>query len=170
MALIDVFRRADPPVTILATDIDEDALAVARKGEFGERSLGVLENGYRTRFFSETADRGRAIIAQPARDCVKFRVLNLVDLAWPVEGPFDVVFCRNVLMYLDASYRYSVLERMASVLAPDGLLILDPAESLGKAGHLFTHGADGVYSCRPKSRARRDQLPSAAPRDAKDNP
>ncbi len=150
MALIDVFRRDDPAATILATDIDEDALAVARQGEYGETALGALEKRYRTRFFNEAADRERWRIARAARHRVEFRVLNLVDLVWPLEGPFDVIFCRNVLMYLDASYRYSVLERMASVLAPDGVLILDPAEYLGKAGHLFTHGADGVSSLRPQ--------------------
>ena len=74
--------------------------------------------------------------------------MNLADVLWPVEGPFDVVFCRNVLMYLEACHRYAVVERLASVLAPDGLLILDPTEHLGKAGHLFTPGADGVYSRR----------------------
>jgi chemotaxis methyl-accepting protein methylase len=77
-------------------------------------------------------------------------VLNLIDVAWlNIEGPFDVVFCRNVLMYLEASYRYSVLERLASLLAPNGLLILDPTENLGKAGHFFAPGsAGGVYSRR----------------------
>ena len=66
--------------------------------------------------------------------------MNLAKRSWPVEGPFDVIFCRNVLMYLEACHRYAVLERMASVLAPDGILILDPTEHLGKAGHLFGPG------------------------------
>ena len=82
------------------------------------------------------------------RRLVEFRALNLASEAWPVEGPFDVIFCRNVLMYLETCHRYAVLERMASLLAPDGLLILDPTEHLGKAGHLFTPAADGVYSRR----------------------
>jgi chemotaxis protein methyltransferase CheR len=89
-------------------------------------------------------------------------MLNLTDPAWPLEGPFDVVFCRNVLMYLEACHRYAVLERMASVLAPDGILILDPTEHLGKAAHLFAHGADGIYSSRPRSGGRRE-LAFAAP-------
>jgi chemotaxis methyl-accepting protein methylase len=49
-----------------------------------------------------------------------------------------------------------VLERMASVLAPDGILILDPTEHLGKAGHLFAHRADSIYSSRPTSGGRRE--------------
>ena len=96
-----------------------------------------------TRFFGETARRRRWSIAPAVRRLVEFRALNLVGAAWPVEGPFDVIFCRNVLMYLEACHRYAVLERMASLLAPDGLLMLDPAEHLGKAAHLFTPGRTG---------------------------
>lgn len=156
MALIDVFRRNNPPVTILASDIDEDALAVARQGEYGQSALREIEPERRARYFSDTAGAGRARIVAEARDPVEFRMLNLTDSAWPVEGSFDVVFCRNVLMYLEACHRYAVLERMASVLTPDGILILDPTEHLGKAGHLFAHRADGIYSTRPRSCGRRE--------------
>ena len=84
------------------------------------------------------------------RRLVEFSALNLVDVTWQnIEGPFDVIFCRNVLMYLETSYRYAVAERLASLLAPDGLLILDPTEHLGKASHFFVpSAADAVYSRR----------------------
>jgi chemotaxis protein methyltransferase CheR len=163
MALIDIFQRHNPPVTILATDIDEDALAVARQGEYAAPALNRLAADHRTRFFNPTADRRNWHISQTCRDLVGFRMLNLTDSPWPLAGPFDVVFCRNVLMYLDACHRYAVLERMASVLAPDGVLLLDPTEHLGKAGHLFAHRADGIYSSRPRSCGRRDLVPAAAP-------
>lgn len=149
MALIDIFQRHNPPVTILATDIDEDALAVARKGEYAELALSRLDTGYRTRFFSQTGDTRHWRIIQAARDLVEFRVLNLTDSAWPLEGLFDVVFCRNVLMYLEACHRYAVLERIASVLAPEGVLILDPTEHLGKADHLFARGTNGIVRAAP---------------------
>jgi chemotaxis protein methyltransferase CheR len=87
---------------------------------------------------------------------VEFRTLNLAAESWPIEGPFDVIFCRNVVMYLEACHRYAVLERMASLLAPDGLLILDPAEHTGQASHLFMQGSDGVYSRRGMSSPPRD--------------
>jgi chemotaxis protein methyltransferase CheR len=154
--LIDIFQHHNPPVTVLATDIDEDALAVARQGEYAEPALSRLEAHHRTRFFSQTGDTRHWRIGQAARDLVEFRVLNLTDSTWPLEGPFDVVFCRNVLMYLEACHRYAVLERMASMLAPDGVLMLDPTEHLGKAGHLFVHRADGTYSSRPTSRGHRE--------------
>ena len=152
MALIEVFGRDDPPARILATDIDESTLASAQRGEYGERSLRALDPERRRRFITETGG-GIWRIAPAVRRLVEFRVLNLAEVVWPVEGPFDVIFCRNVLMYLEAGYRYAALERMASLLAPDGLLILDPAEHLGPAEHLFLSKSEAVYSPR-KARAR----------------
>lgn len=148
MAVMEVLRRPDPAVTMLATDIDEEALEVARRGEYREAALDALDPARRARFFSEPAGPGRRRVAGAVRAWVDFRPLNLVAEAWPVQGSFDVIFCRNVVMYLEACHRYAVLERMASLLAPDGLLILDPAEHPGTAGHLFTPGTDGVYARR----------------------
>lgn len=149
MAVTEVFRSEEPRVTILATDIDVEALAVARRGEYRVRAIAGLGAERRERFFTETAASQWGI--KPAvRRLVEFDALNLVDVAWRnIEGPFDVVFCRNVLMYLETLYRYSVVERLASLIAPDGLLILDPTEYLGKAGHFFASAAaDGVYTRR----------------------
>ncbi len=101
-------------------------------------------------FFVRTED-ARLRVAPVVRRFVEFCEVNLAERSWPVEGPFDVIFCRNVLMYLEASRRHAVLERMASLLTPEGLLIVDPTEHLGKAGHLFTSGTRGVYSCRRES-------------------
>lgn len=152
MALTDVFRLEEPRVRILATDIDVEALAVARRGEYSMRALAGLETERLERFLTAMT-AGHWGIKPAVRRLVEFDVLNLVDVAWPhIEGPFDAIFCRNVLMYLEASYRYSVVERMASLLVPDGLLILDPTEHLGKAAHFFAPAeADGVYSRRRAS-------------------
>ena len=79
---------------------------------------------------------------------MEFRQLNLTDVAWPLDGVFDVVFCRNVLMYLEACHRYAVLERIASLLRPGGLLLLDPSEHLGGAAPLFVDRGNGAYSRR----------------------
>ena len=145
--LMEVFQRDDPPASILATDIDVDALEVAQRGEYGEAALRGIEPARRGRFFAETA-AARWSITPAVRRLLEFRALNLASVAWPVEGPFDVIFCRNMLMYLESCHRYAALERMASLLAPDGVLFLDPAEHLGKAAHWFTAGADGVYARR----------------------
>jgi chemotaxis protein methyltransferase CheR len=148
MALTEVSGCDSPPASILATDVDLEALAVAQRGEYGEAVLRALEPARRKRFLCE-AGVSRCWAIDPAvRRLVEFRPLNLVEAAWPVAGPFDVIFCRNVLMYLESRHRCAVLERLASLLAPEGLLMIDPTEHLGKAGHLFTPEADAVYRCR----------------------
>lgn len=160
MALIEVFQRNDPSVTILATDIDEDALAIARQGEYAEPTLSAVSADHRARHFSPATKARHWRISQAVRDLVEYRRLNLTDLVWPPAGPFDVVFCRNVLMYLEANHRYAVLERVASVLVPDGMLILDPTEHLGKADHLFAPGTNGVYASRSAAHRRGDRWPA----------
>ena len=148
MAVIDVFRRDDPAVTILATDIDEAALAVAREAEYADAGLAALEPAQQARFVGEPAGGGSRRLVPAARRLVEFRRMNLADLVWPLDGIFDVVFCRNVLMYLEAGHRYAVLEHIASMLEPGGLLLLDPSEHLGGAAELFVEGGNGAYTRR----------------------
>jgi len=146
ISVIENLNRSDPPVTILATDINAETLAVAASGEFNDAALRAIDAERHARFFSEPVGAGRWRISTEVRHMVEFQSLNLVDAIWPVEGPFDVIFCRNVLMYLEARHRESVLRRMASLITPGGLLILDPAEYPGPAQHLFGPGRNGVYS------------------------
>jgi chemotaxis protein methyltransferase CheR len=148
MALSEIFELTEPPVSVLATDIDLEALAVARQGEYSERALAGLSEERLERFFTRTT-ANRWAVGPAVRRLVEFAELNLAEVAWQsIEGPFDVIFCRNVLMYLEVSYRYSVAERLASLMAPDGLLILDPTEHLAKANHFFGSLSAGVYSRR----------------------
>jgi chemotaxis protein methyltransferase CheR len=163
IAVLEAFHRPDPPGTILATDIDEDALASARSGEYSERSLRSVSPERRAKFFSQAGPVGRSSIARDVSRMVEFRHLNLADVVWPVEGPLDVIFCRNVLMYLEAAHRYAVLERIASLLAPEGLLLLDPTEHLGDAEHWFSPRAEGVYLRRKlAARVARSRTVSAS--------
>ena len=165
MALIQAFHRDDPPASILATDVDRDALIVATRGEYGKLALRSVEPACRQRFFCPAHPANRWAIIPAARSLVEFRALNLVSSDWRVEGPFDVILCRNVLMYLESRIRCAILERLASLLAPDGLLMLDPAEYPGKAADLFTLVSDGVYtrrdsSCAQSCAARKENAPS----------
>jgi chemotaxis protein methyltransferase CheR len=164
IASIMAFGRDDPPVSILATDVDEAALEVARKGVYAERALDPLDVDLRARFFAEAVGAGRRRVAASARGFVRFRAFNLTDRDWPLEGPFDVIMCRNVLMYFAASRRGPALECVVRMLAPDGVLILDPAEHLGPAANLFDGAREGVYSLRPARAARRPESRARAPR------
>jgi chemotaxis protein methyltransferase CheR len=149
MALMVLVTQNNQAATILATDIDADALDFAQRGEYEERSLQSLDPALRNRFFVDAAGATSACIVAAIRRLVEFRELNLASSEWSVTRPFDVIFCRNILMYLESRYRESALMRMAELLSPDGLLILDPAEYPGKAEHLFGKGNKGIYTLRP---------------------
>ncbi len=157
LALIEAFGTEEPPAQVLATDIDTEALATAQRGEYGEQSLQALDSQTRSRFFCEARASKRWAIVPAVRQLVQFQTVNLVHGPWPLDGPFDVIFCRNVLMYLRPAHRCAVLERISSLLEPGGLLMLDPTEYLGKAGHLFTPCSAGVYSQALASRFQ-DQI------------
>src|SRR5262249_7203375 len=148
IALLDVFRRPDRALTTVATDIAEAALAVARGAEYDESVLAALEPAHHARFVEASPVNGRRRLVPAVRRLVEFRRLNLTDVVWPLGERFDVVFCRNVLLYLEARHRYAVLERIASLLEPGGLLLLDPSEHLGGAAELFVDRGNGVYSRR----------------------
>src|SRR5207247_1500338 len=101
-----------------AADIDEAALAVAREAEYAGAALAALEPAQQARFVGEPTGGGSRRLVPAVRRLVEFRRVNLADLVWPLDGIFDVVSCRNVLMYLEAGHRYAVLERIPSMLEP----------------------------------------------------
>lgn len=152
IAIIEAFGTEDPPVTILASDIDHAALDVARRAEYDGAALSTVDEGRLQMHFRPASSRSRWIVADAVRHLVKLRHVNLVDPEWSEKGPYDVIFCRNVLMYLEAGHRENVAERMASQLVPGGLLILDPAEHLGRVEPLFSHRGGGMFALRPAVR------------------
>ena len=121
-------RLAGWRVDILATDISEAVLNVARAGLYNQfevqRGLPVA---HLLRYFQPEGNRWR--IAQHLRTRVCFQPLNLISDFTDI-GTFDVIFCRNVLIYLDAATRAGVLERIARLMPSDGALILGSAETI----------------------------------------
>ena len=143
LAAIEIFHRDDPPVEIVATDINQAALAQAATGEFDQ----ILPDALLQRFDGQLSQAGgRAVVGGAARRLISFRRINFADADWPLLGDFDVVFCRNVLMYLYLPLRTRVLERIIRSIVPGGLLFLDPAETPGDAGHLLLNHGHGLYT------------------------
>ena len=78
------------------------------------------------------------------RQIIRFRHLNLMD-AWPFAGPFDFIFCRNVMIYFDKATQQALVERFWNCLTPGGLLFTGHSESLTGVKHRFTHRRPSIY-------------------------
>ena len=92
MALIEAFGTDRPPVTILATDVDVEALAVAERGEYATMSIQALALEGQEGFFTGAEGRASVRLKESVRRLVEFRPLNLAAVTWTVSGPFEVIF------------------------------------------------------------------------------
>lgn len=142
-------QLGDRPVEILGTDLSLEVLTRAREGLYTQfevqRGLPIAQL---VRHFRRDGAGWR--ISEALRAMVSWRRCNLLDPLAPL-GRFDVVFCRNVLLYFDQPTRSQVLEQIAGMLAPDGLLYLGGAETvLGLTGRLVpVAGQRGAYAPIP---------------------
>ncbi|HXB64916.1 MAG TPA: CheR family methyltransferase [Solirubrobacteraceae bacterium] len=128
----EAFACASPPVRVLATDIAPTALKQALAGHYGVRAVSTLQGGVRERYFSNL--HGVSCVGERLRALVEFRRHNLVRDPIPPAGeqPFDVILCRNVLIYFDRPTVEQVIRALESALAPAGLLLLGAADRLSR--------------------------------------
>ena len=125
-------------VDLLATDISEAAVARARSGSHGRRAL---RDGHPTALAARYLEVHPSGVTSPQflREAIDFRVLNLLDgEAIVALGPFDVILCRNVLIYFRDAVVVGLLDRLTRALAPDGLLAVGVSESLLRFGTTLT--------------------------------
>lgn len=114
-------------VQILATDLSNKAVSAAKAGAYREDVIKTLPKNLLSRHFERQGDHW--VVRQHLRDMVKIAQLNLMG-SWPMSGPFDVIFCRNVMIYFDGPTRASLVDRFASLLRPRGLFAVGSAETL----------------------------------------
>lgn len=139
------------PMTLMASDIDSRVLAKAVEGIYRADQLKGVSVERLRRFFlrGKGGNEGMVRVKPELQRWVEFQNINLVEDDWPfaqrLTEPFDVVFCRNVMIYFDVSTQRKVLERMHQVLAPGGLLITGHAENFSEARDLFTLQGKTVY-------------------------
>ncbi|MEM9562496.1 MAG: protein-glutamate O-methyltransferase CheR [Actinomycetota bacterium] len=135
---------------ILATDIDGSVVATAEAGTYPIDTLpdrGLLPD--RSRWFRaiESSDRREVRVAEELRSMIYFRRLNLID-PWPMQGPIDIIFCRNVVIYFSTETQRRLFRRFAEILAPDGYLFVGHSESILHSADLFESVGRTVY--RPR--------------------
>lgn len=147
MTMVDAFNSFRPPVTIIATDLDTNVLAKAEAGIYPEERVEKLSETVIKRFFlrGTGAQAGYVRVRPELRAMITFRQVNLLDPDWPVRGPLDAIFCRNVMIYFDKETQLKILTRFAPMLQPDGLLFAGHSESFHNAAHLFHLRGKTVY-------------------------
>lgn len=152
MAVVNAFKSFTPPVQILATDLDTNVLEKAQQGVYGMDRLEKLSKEKLKSFFQKGSGShaGSARVRPELRNLITFRQLNLLDDSWPIRGPFDVIFCRNVMIYFDKPTQYQILKKFAPLLAKDGLLFAGHSESFHHAADLFTLREKTVYELANK--------------------
>lgn len=115
---------------ILATDLDTQMVARAKAGHYPREAVAELPAARREGFFGPVADQPGMVGANAdLRHLIAFKPLNLLE-AWPVKGPFDAIFCRNVMIYFDKPTKHQLVERLAALIRPGGHLFVGHSETL----------------------------------------
>ena len=130
---------------ILATDIDTSVIAKAATAVYPDGELNGLSRE-RTALF-ERMDSGHVRVPQAVASLVSFKPLNLMA-PWPMKGPFDAIFCRNVAIYFDKATQGEVFGRLGEILAPGGFLYIGHSENLGAGGSAFRLVGKTIYQSR----------------------
>ena len=126
-------------IEIVATDISQAALARAKAGEYTQFEVGRgMPANYLSKYFSRR-ERNHYAISPAIKKRVTFETRNLLN-PFDRMGSFDIVFCRNVLIYFDRPTKTNVLERIAKIMPPDGFLVLGgPETTLGLTSQFARH-------------------------------
>ncbi|MGF1778989.1 CheR family methyltransferase [Vibrio nomapromontoriensis] len=133
MAMVEAFGTSQPPVKILATDLNTHVLSIARKGYYTQDQLERVTEGQKHQFFIAHKHNNIYEIKPEIKALVHFKRLNLMDGEWPMKKNFDAIFCRNVMIYFDRKTQRSLLDKFAHYLPKGALLFLGHSESF--SGH-----------------------------------
>ena len=156
MTACEAFDTLTPPVSIVASDIDTNVLATAERGVYAMERVEKLSTDRLRRFFlkGSGAQSGYARVRPELQKMLSFTRVNLLDARLPLQGPFDIMFCRNVMIYFDKPTQYAILKKFVPLLREDGLLFAGHSESFLHAVDVFRPLGRTVYE-------RADRHPSS---------
>jgi chemotaxis protein methyltransferase CheR len=133
-------------VRLLATDIDSAVLTSATEGVYEQERVELLSQAQLHNWFLKGVgdQSGQVKVRQLLQDMITFRYMNLME-EWPMTGPFDLIFCRNVMIYFDSETKEKLLDRMADLLKPDGYLFLGHSEAMPRHGKRYRLIGKTIY-------------------------
>ncbi len=116
-------------VKILATDLDTSMVAKGKAGLYSSEAIENVSGGLRTRFFTRASGGSQFQASDDMKSLIVFKQLNLLG-QWPMSGPFDAIFCRNVMIYFDEATKAKLIARFGKLLRPGGWLYIGHSETL----------------------------------------
>ncbi len=151
-SLAMILAEAVPPgwdIRVLATDLDSGVLETAGRGIYDAgRVKSISPERLRRWFMQGKGDSvGQVRVGARLREMVSFKRLNLMD-PWPMCGPFDAIFCRNVVIYFDKATQKALVERYEKLLSDDGCLFLGHSETLYRLTDQLEHIGQTIYRKR----------------------
>lgn len=131
MTACEAFNTLHPPVSIVATDIDTNVLATAAAGVYPVDRIKKMEAARVRRFFEKGTGKhdGLVRMKKGVRELIQFHQLNLLDAQWPFREPFDVIFCRNVMIYFDKPTQGKIIEKFITLMHEESLLLAGHSEN-----------------------------------------
>ncbi len=126
-------------VEIIGTDIDTSVLGQARVGVYPKDNVASVDRAILVEYFQHGKGRnaGQVRIGEKLRPMVKFAQLNLIEANWPIAGPFDAIFCRNVMIYFETETQHQLVRRFHSLLTEGGMLFVGHSETFRGLDDIF---------------------------------
>jgi chemotaxis protein methyltransferase CheR len=139
-------------IQIIATDLDTAVLETAAKGVYPLERIESLPIAWKQFGFlkGKGPNEGTVRVRPELQALVSFQQMNLRDAAWPIEGPLQAIFCRNVMIYFDRPTQRNLLARYHRLLEPDGLLFVGHSESLLDNTIGFQSLGQTIYRCQAR--------------------
>ncbi|MFI3222591.1 MAG: CheR family methyltransferase [Methylococcaceae bacterium] len=147
MTALEALGGNNAAVKILATDIDTQVLKTAAEGIYSLDRIEKLEPSLKKRFFlkGKGDQQDNVSVRQELKDMITFQSLNLLDNVWDIQGPFDVIFCRNVMIYFDKETQHKILKKFVPLMTTESLLIAGHTENFNHAADLFLKKGRTIY-------------------------
>ncbi|RLT92674.1 CheR family methyltransferase [Ketobacter sp.] len=147
MTLHGALERARWDAKILATDLDTNVLSHGRRGIYSKERIGNMDAQLVRKYFNDPRGGGNDEVLEAResiRSLITFNHLNLLG-DWPMKGRFDVIFCRNVVIYFSKETQRELFDRYADILEPDGYLFIGHSESLHGVSKRFESVGRTIY-------------------------
>ncbi len=147
MTILENVKGTHVDAKILATDISTEILAKAQTGVYQAATVNGIPKHLLSRYFVKIrgAESYHYQASDQLRRLITYRRLNLATPPFPMKGPFDVVFCRNVMIYFDNAVKKRLVDDIHRLLKPDGYLMTGHSESLTGLGTDFKSVQPAVY-------------------------